>query len=1356
LFYSIRQVDKRPEWAKARVNLALALLAKGMQRPALTELRRAVALGETSDLALINLSLLTLKLEWQVQRHTKRKAGEIQGGLDRKTLGDVLRPLQKAAEGSQHAELAHCVGCVLHALALNYLAVAKQRKPDPLSIPRRAERRLQMTPSWARSALGFSNRAECDELFQLIDADGDGTLTKSEIKQGLEAIKESTGLARSAAKIFQGADVDGSKLIDPDEFFLFMQAAMEEDGLVAAGNAPPERELKFSEDGPFEPAVVAVSLGKTVEVLAAWKVALRSAHPHVVPKDRLLDLLSCTPPPEQKIKMLADAGAPVGVNYAAAVGIDGDLLFDIEVSSLMQTPHVYVVRRSVVQFVNLLEEIEHLASIAGEGVKIDDQIMVVDWCKQVRRDVLKKIHAEVDMSWTIIKEPGSDMFVDNTVRAAKGVVRTQRESIGALLQKCPAMGVVYRTAILRFLDPADDRRAAAATFIQTAIRGRLGRDALDRLQLYNRLMDFYSEHVPEQLGEVDVDALLNEWRKRELALLTSLDREHVWPKLKVDDIAARLSQTFAQYEPARMREVDALLDTWRGDERGLLLHYQEKYLSSQTDLSWRGFAVERRRQLDEERARHTLRRPIDKVTLVGVTETITDPLSPPPPKGTMVMTRVESDMLFRKIDTDGDGQLTKQEIKTGVERIKESTGLAQSAKKIWKGADADNSKKVDEDEFFLFMLAALEKEGPNAAKVKAEMAPPEPELEPEMDVDMTALFRGLEPLTLTRADSDKLFAQIDKNGDGELTHKEIKDGIKQIKTTTRLAVSAKNIWKGADVDDDRKVDAMEFFAFMSRAVELENERQQAKTTAAAAVEIRAEAAKKKAEEDALLVSRERLPPPPPPPPPDEPLEFTRKDSDELFDMIDKDGDGQLTQKEIKKGLRQIKAATGLAEKAKAIFKAADASGDKKIDIEEFFTYMRKVVDREMLARRIRAKPASTPVKKKDGPKKVYVKTYKLEVCEGGKLGSEPFIVEVGDLELLRLLGVLDGLLADVTRPRHSAAPPADPALAKKVAAEEKKKTGAAKALMLSARQVLEGCSGRPEELVGLAKISLRRKAVTDVLAKLPVLSAPMQHAIWRMLPRPGAEAPPPPVSKRDRQAEQAEAARAKGQAAAEAAATVVQERKAREEQRKIDEQASYEKLLVEDKEMAKRVANEERRKIEAAEVERVRRLPEDEVGRSVMEQALEFYDLAAALHERHLPDDALGTRHMMPYNRRAKTARGGGDSDYGQMDHNLLRNNGNRPVSFSLHIPTILWSKAGRVSSGPVAGAKEPGLCGTEGASGGGWGRGARDWRGAASAAGEQADPPAPLARAGAGVGGDGDGSVLVGAWAVGGCVGRL
>ena len=62
--------------------------------------------------------------------------------------------------------------------------------------------------------------------------------------------------------------------------------------------------------------------------------------------------------------------------------------------------------------------------------------------------------------------------------------------------------------------------------------------------------------------------------------------------------------------------------------------------------------------------------------------------------------RAECDALFREIDSNGDGMLSRREIKEGVEAIRASTGLRESAKKIWRAADEDDSNNVDADEFF--------------------------------------------------------------------------------------------------------------------------------------------------------------------------------------------------------------------------------------------------------------------------------------------------------------------------------------------------------------------------------------------------------------------------------------------------------------------------------------------------------------------------------------------------------------------------------------------------------------------------------------------------------------------------------
>eukprot|EP01050_Picozoa_sp_SAG11_P016498 SAG11_NODE_2257_length_3613_cov_1.750996_2_plen_259_part_00 len=78
----------------------------------------------------------------------------------------------------------------------------------------------------AASATDEHFLAMCGALFRQIDTDGDGQLTKKEIKKGLDSIKSGFGLATKARSVFKIADVDSSRLIDKVEFFKYMAEAV--------------------------------------------------------------------------------------------------------------------------------------------------------------------------------------------------------------------------------------------------------------------------------------------------------------------------------------------------------------------------------------------------------------------------------------------------------------------------------------------------------------------------------------------------------------------------------------------------------------------------------------------------------------------------------------------------------------------------------------------------------------------------------------------------------------------------------------------------------------------------------------------------------------------------------------------------------------------------------------------------------------------------------------------------------------------------------------------------------------------------------------------------------------------------
>ena len=67
--------------------------------------------------------------------------------------------------------------------------------------------------------------------------------------------------------------------------------------------------------------------------------------------------------------------------------------------------------------------------------------------------------------------------------------------------------------------------------------------------------------------------------------------------------------------------------------------------------------------------------------------------------------------------------------------------------------------------------------------------------------------------------------------------------------------------------------------------------------------------------------------------------LSREECDALFVQIDADGNGQLSLKEVKAGIKVIKSTSSLTRSAKKIFGAADASSDKMLDADEFYEYM---------------------------------------------------------------------------------------------------------------------------------------------------------------------------------------------------------------------------------------------------------------------------------------------------------------------------------------------------------------------------------------------------------------------------------
>ena len=154
----------------------------------------------------------------------------------------------------------------------------------------------------------------------------------------------------------------------------------------------------------------------------------------------------------------------------------------------LQVPITFSVRRSAAQFVDLLDQTEHISALQAEtGAAVDDSIMFMGWSAHCRT-TLKNLHTHVDKLDAIVAKEGANREVDAARRAAIGSIKTQRSTITQFLQKCGSLGEEYRTATVHFLNPMGDHRAAAAIFIEARWRGYLGRKYMDRIMVRNVLI----------------------------------------------------------------------------------------------------------------------------------------------------------------------------------------------------------------------------------------------------------------------------------------------------------------------------------------------------------------------------------------------------------------------------------------------------------------------------------------------------------------------------------------------------------------------------------------------------------------------------------------------------------------------------------------------------------------------------------------------------------------------------------------------------------------------------------------------------------------------------------------------------
>merc|ERR1712032_1297241 len=116
---------------------------------------------------------------------------------------------------------------------------------------------------------------------------------------------------------------------------------------------------------------------------------------------------------------------------------------------------------------------------------------------------------------------------------------------------------------------------------------------------------------------------------------------------------------------------------------------------------------------------------------------------------------------WKKMDKDGDGELTKQEAKDGQDKFSDD-----KVDDMWPLIDKDKNGRISFDEFVSFMKAK-------------------------------------------KKEADGCWERMDKDGDGELTKQEVKDGQDKFSDD-----KVDDMWPLLDKDKSGTISVKEFFAFM--------------------------------------------------------------------------------------------------------------------------------------------------------------------------------------------------------------------------------------------------------------------------------------------------------------------------------------------------------------------------------------------------------------------------------------------------------------------------------------------------------------------------------------------------------------
>ena len=309
-------------------------------------------------------------------------------------------------------------------------------------------------------------------------------------------------------------------------------------------------------------------------------------------------------------------------------------------------------------------------------------------------------------------------------------------------------------------------------------------------------------------------------------------------------------------------------------------------------------------------------------------------------------------LLFKKFDTDGDGQIDSSELKSGLLSLNLADLPPSQVERLIKTIDEDGDGKIDLGELHETItgekytpeassknttkVAATEEKSTDAEEDDSEKDDSTDEEEEIEDQSESPFYKmGVAALESGMSIRD-IFDKLDSNEDGRIDGPELQKGIEEIAGESLTPAEVMEILNSLDEDSDSRLDPMELIhAIESLDLGISPDDEDGSSSESSVEEMNDIIDDIEDEEFAPLPILQMI---------SDAMDESGDTPSNFFNALDKDGDGQISVEEFTSSIEELIESEVAPQDIEAFLATTDGDEDGMIDIIEFVTALEALED----------------------------------------------------------------------------------------------------------------------------------------------------------------------------------------------------------------------------------------------------------------------------------------------------------------------------------------------------------------------------------------------------------------------------